>query len=202
VGCPETQVELVDGMFRDRECPSAALPFAEVVARACRGGEPVTGYSRFEQWRRPTATSFVAQVAEVAVDPETGQVQVQKIVAATDVGTVLNPIGVGGQLDGALVMGLGAGLMEEAPLVDGQVGPAGLHEYKLPTVMDIPPLTNLLITDGQGPGPYGAKGVSELCHLPLPAALANAVYDAVGVRIDTVPITAERVYQALKARKD
>jgi CO/xanthine dehydrogenase Mo-binding subunit len=201
LGCPERQVELVDGAFRDRERPSAAMAFEDAAARACRGGEPVSGYSRFENWDRPSGTSFVAQVAEVEVDPETGQVHLRRVVAASDVGTVLNPIGVTGQLEGALVMGLGAATMEELPLADGQVAAAGLHEYKLPTIRDLPPLTPMLITDGEGPGPYGAKGVGELGHLTLSPALVNAVYDATGVRLSELPVTAERVYRALKAAR-
>jgi len=199
LGCPESQVELVEGTFRDRERPSARLTFEQVAARACRDGEPVSGYARYEYWETPSATSFVAQIAEVEVDRETGQVHLRRVVGVTDVGTVLNPLGVSGQIDGALIMGLGAATMEELPLVDGRVGPAGWHEYKLPTIADAPARTDLLITDGQGPGPYGAKGVSELTHLPLPPAIVNAVYDAVGVRLNELPVTAERVYNALKA---
>jgi CO/xanthine dehydrogenase Mo-binding subunit len=123
------------------------------------------------------------------------------VVAASDVGTVLNPIGVTGQLEGALVMGLGAATMEELPLLDGQVALAGLHEYKLPTVRDLPSLTSVLITDGEGPGPYGAKGVGELGHLTLSPALANAVNDAIGVHLSELPLTAERVYRALEAAR-
>jgi len=201
LGCSERQVELVAGAFRDREQPSARMAFADAAVRACRGGEPVSGYSRFENWDRPSGTSFVAQVAEVEVDPETGQVHLRRVVAASDVGTILNPIGVTGQLEGALVMGLGAATMEELPLVDGQVAAAGLHEYKLPTAKDLPSLTSVLITDGQGPGPYGAKGVGELGHLTLPPAIANAVSDATGIQLAELPVTAERVYRALKAAR-
>ena len=201
LGCAADAVELVDGAFRDRARPAARLTFADAAALACADGEPLSGYARYEHWETPSATSFVAQAAEIEVDRETGQVHVRHVVGATDVGTVLNPIGVTGQLDGALIMGLGAAAMEELSLVDGRVEPAGLHEYKLPTVMDTPPRTDVLITDGQGPGPYGAKGVSELTHLPLPPALVNAVYDAVGVRLSEIPVTAERVYRALQAAR-
>jgi CO/xanthine dehydrogenase Mo-binding subunit len=201
LGCPERQVELVAGAFRDREQSSSEMAFEAAAARACRAGEPLSGYSRFENWDRPSGTSFVAHVAEVEVDPETGQVHLRRVVAASDVGTVLNPIGVTGQLEGALVMGLGAATMEELPLLDGQVAPAGLHDYKLPTARDLPSLTSVLITDGEGPGPYGAKGVGELGHLTLSPALANAVNDAIGVHLSELPLTAERVYRALEAAR-
>jgi carbon-monoxide dehydrogenase large subunit len=197
LGCPPEQVELVDGQFRDRERPASAMAFADVAARACRDGEPVTGFHRYEAWNFSAATSFVAQVAEVEVDPETGQVRVRRVVSASDVGTVLNPIGVTGQLEGASIMGLGFAVTEELPIVDGRVEALGHHEYKLPTIADIPAFENLLITTGEGEGPYGAKGVGELSHLTMPAAIANAVADAVGTRITELPITAERVHDAL-----
>ncbi len=199
LGCPEGQIELVKGVFRNRERRKATIPFVDVAARACRDGESVSGTCRFEAWKLPTGTSFVAQVAEVEVDPDTGQVKVCRVVAASDIGTVLNPIGVTGQIEGAMVMGLGFATTEEVRLADGQVETLGLHDYKLPTIRDVPRLQNLLITDGEGPGPYGAKAAGELGNLPITAAIANAVYDAIGIRVDSLPITAEKVYQALKA---
>ena len=198
LGCLEGQIELIKGVFRDRERRMATIPFADVAARACRNGEPVSGTCRFEAWKLPTGTSFVAHVAEVEVDPETGQVKIRRVVAASDVGTVLNPIGVTGQIEGAMVMGLGFATTEEIRLADGQVETLGFHDYKVPTIQDVPHLRNLLITDGEGPGPYGAKAAGELGNLPITAAIANAVYDAIGIRFDSLPITAEKVYRALK----
>ena len=131
----------------------------------------MSGSCRFEAWKLPTGTSFVAHVAEVEVDPETGQVKIRRVVAASDVGTVLNPIGVTGQIEGALMMGLGFGTMEEVKLTEGQVETLGLHDYKIPTIQDVPRLQNLLITDGQGPGPYGAKAAGELGNLPITATI-------------------------------
>ena len=151
------------------------------------------GSCRFEAWKLPTGTSFVAQAAEVEVDRDTGQVKVRRVVVASDVGRVLNSIGVTGQIEGAMMMGLGFATTEELRLVDGQVETLGLHDYKLPTIQEAPQMENLLITDGGGPGPYGAKAAGELGNLPITAAVANAVYDAVGIRFDSLPITAEKV---------
>lgn len=201
LGCPESQVQLVDGSFRDPDQPGLLVSFEDVAAKACSRGDPVAGSHRYVDWEPTPATSFIAQAAEVEVDPETGEVRLRKIVSASDVGTVLNPIGVTGQLEGATSQGLGMGLMEELRLSDGRVETPGLHEYKLPSMPDMPPLENFLITDGLGDGPYGAKAVAELGLLPLPPAIANAVYDAVGVRISDLPITAEKVYRALRERK-
>jgi len=198
LGCPESQVLLQDGGFRDPDQPALFAAFEQVAERACRGGEPVSGTCKYVDWEPSDATSFIAQVAEVEVDRETGQVRLRKIVSASDVGTVLNPIGVTGQIEGAMTQGLGMALMEELRLAeDGRVETAGLHDYKLPVMPDLPPHENLLITSGPGDGPYGAKAVAELALLPLPAAIANAVYDAVGVRITDLPVTAEKVYRAL-----
>lgn len=198
LGCPPEQVELADGMFRDRDQPTAALPFDEVARHACRDG-PVTGFHRYEDHpERDAVTSYVAQVAEVEVDRETGQVRVRRITSAADVGTVINTIGVTGQLEGATVMGLGFATTEELRIVDGRVETTGLHDYKLPTMADIPTLETVLITSGVGEGPYGAKSVGELTNLTVPAAIANAVSDAVGARVTELPITAERVYAAIQ----
>ncbi len=199
LGCPEGQVELIKGVFRNRNRPNTTIPFTKVAARACSDGDPVIGSCRFEAWKLPTGTSFVAHVAEVEVDPETGQVKIRRVVVASDVGTVLNPIGVTGQIEGAMVMGLGFATTEELRLADGQVQTLGFHDYKIPTIQDVPPLQTLLITDGVGPGPYGAKAAGELGNLPITAAIANAVYDAIGIRFEGLPITAEKVYRALKA---
>ncbi len=132
------------------------------------------------------------------MDRETGQVRVRRITSAADVGTVINTIGVTGQLEGATVMGLGFATTEELRIVDGRVETTGLHDYKLPTMADIPTLETVLITSGVGEGPYGAKSVGELTNLTVPAAIANAVSDAVGARVTELPITAERVYAAIQ----
>jgi CO/xanthine dehydrogenase Mo-binding subunit len=139
-------------------------------------------------------------VAEVRVDRETGTVHVRRLTGVFDVGAVLNPQGVEGQLRGGLIQSLGAALMEDLGLGDdGRVAASSLGDYKLPCAMDIPPCEIELITDAPGDGPYGAKAVGELTNPLVPPAIANAVYAAVGVRISDLPITAERVLAALSA---
>jgi CO/xanthine dehydrogenase Mo-binding subunit len=202
LGCPPEQVDLADGKFRDRERPGAGIPFDDVARRACRDGQAVTGFDRVEAWEHSAATSYVAQVAEVEVDPETGQVHVQRVTTAADVGTVLNPIGVTGQLEGQVVMGLGFAATEELRLVEGRVETLGHHDYKLPTAVDIPAVETVLITTGTGEGPYGAKAVGEMAHLGIPPAVANAVYNAVGVRVTDLPVTSEKVYRLLHGESD
>ena len=173
---------------------------ARRAARELREKGEGSAEARYEDWHPPSTTSFVAQVVEVEVDRETGQVRVLKVTGAYDVGRVLNAIGVTGQIEGGLVMGLGAAAMEEVRFADGRVETAGLHEYKLPGMGDVPEHELLLITDDAGPGPYGAKQASELSNLPLAAAYANAVRDATGAHFDELPVTAERVFRAQSSR--
>ena len=149
----------------------------------------------------PHITSFCAQSVEVEVDPDTGQVTVKKMVTAHDVGTILNPLTHQGQIDGGLIQGLGYALMEELRTADGQIATLSLGEYKIPTMKDIPALETVLLAPGPGPAPYQSKGIGESSNTPVAAAIANAVCDAVGVRIMDLPLTAEKVFAALQAKR-
>jgi len=144
-------------------------------------------------------TAFAAQVAEVSVDVETGEVKLLKLTTAHDTGTIMNPIGHQGQIDGGVVQGVGYGLIEHLAVRDGHVEVAHFGEYKIPTVKDIPPLETVIIASDHGVGPYNVKGIGENPITPVAAAIANAIEDAVGVRIRDLPITAEKIYTALRA---
>jgi CO/xanthine dehydrogenase Mo-binding subunit len=143
--------------------------------------------------------NFYAYMIEVAVDPETGEVRILDAVAAVDVGQIINPVSHQGQLEGAFVYGVGNAVMEELFEENGRMITPNLSEYKLPTQMDVPPLRTLLVKTDVGPGPFDAKAAGEITNSGVAAAVANAVYDAVGVRIMTLPVTAERVFNALHA---
>jgi CO/xanthine dehydrogenase Mo-binding subunit len=147
-------------------------------------------------------TSFCAQIAEVEVDPETGEVKLLKLTSAHDVGRILNPIGHQGQINGGIVAGIGYALMEELQVEDGRVTNLSLGDYKLPSIADLPPLETVLVRahgDHSGVGPYAIKAIGEVPTTPVAPAIANAVYDAVGARIRELPITAEKVYAALQS---
>jgi len=146
-------------------------------------------------------TAFHAHVAEVAVDPETGQVTVQRLTAAADVGRVLNPLTHQGQIDGNLAQAFSATLMEELDVTAGAPTTLHLGDYKVATMADLPPLVTALVESPTGPGPYHAKSVGEGPNAPTAAAIANAVYDACGVRITDLPITADKVWRALQSRE-
>jgi 4-hydroxybenzoyl-CoA reductase alpha subunit len=147
------------------------------------------------------AYAFATQAAEVEVDTETGEVTVLKIAAAHDVGRALNPMAVEGQIEGGVSMGLGYGLNEELVLESGKMLNPNFADYALPTALDMPPIDPIIVETIDPEGPFGAKGMAEPANNPTAPAIANAVYDAVGVRIKDLPITAEKVLKALKEKE-
>jgi CO/xanthine dehydrogenase Mo-binding subunit len=198
---PVERVQLSQGRFVLADNTPRALSVAEVVAQAIAGtGSPLRGDMSVTS-TPPHVTAFCAQAAEVEVDPDTGQVTVKKIVTAHDVGTILNPLTHQGQIEGGTIQGLGYSLMEELLAAEGQISTLSLGEYKIPTIKDIPELVTVLLEPGPGPAPYQSKGIGESSNTPVAAAIANAVYDAVGVRIMDLPLTAEKVFAALQAKR-
>jgi CO/xanthine dehydrogenase Mo-binding subunit len=161
-------------------------------------GEEVSAMAKINENVRPHFTSFVCQIAEVHVDPETGEITLLKMTSAHDVGTILNAVGHQGQINGGVVQGMGFALMEELQYQDGQVITASFGDYKIPTIRDIPELTTVLLEPGRGSGPYHVKGIGEAPMIPVAGAIANAIADASGARIRDLPATAEKVYDALK----
>jgi CO/xanthine dehydrogenase Mo-binding subunit len=142
-------------------------------------------------------TGFNAQVAEVEVDPDTGEIRLLNFVSAHDIGRILNPLGHQGQINGSIVAGIGYALMEEMLVEDGRVTNLSLGDYKLPTTRDLPPLTTVLLETEHGVGPYNIKAIGEGPTTPVAPAIANAVFDACGVRLRELPLTSEKVYRAL-----
>jgi len=178
-----------------------AIPLSSLAARAiASSGEPLQSQCEYRA-EEPDITSFCAQVAEVEVDRETGQVQVLKMVTAHDVANILNPVSHQGQIDGAFVQGLGLALMEQLDCEEGRISTLSLGEYKLPNIRDLPKLTTVLVDSGPGSLPYDGKGIGEASLAPVAPAIANAIEDAVGVRITDLPITAEKVYRGLKLKE-
>ena len=170
-------------------------PWGELLAQA---GRSITGESVNKDDDHSPVTAFAAQVAEVAVDPQTGEVTLRRLTTVHDTGVIMNPVGHQGQIDGGVVQGIGYGLIEYLPVQDGRVEVANFGEYKIPTVKDIPALKTVIVASGEGVGPYKVKGIGENPISPVAPAIANAIEDAVGVRIKDLPITAEKVYAALR----
>jgi CO/xanthine dehydrogenase Mo-binding subunit len=198
LGWPEDGLVYRDGEVR-RTDTEEAIAWPELVRRS---GGPLTARGHYNDNVFPPITGFVAQVAEVEVDPETGAFKVLDFTTAHDVGQVINPVGHQGQINGGLIQGLGYAVMEDLRLEDGRVTALSFGDYKIPSFGDIPPLRTVILEPGTGVGPYGVMGIGESSIGPVAAAIANAVYDAVGVRILELPVTAEKIYAALKARDD
>ncbi len=198
LGCGEDQVIYRSGKFSAPGGKAKSLGLGEVVAAA---GGPVTVSVETEVPRKGSSTSFIAQVAEVEVDPDTGRVKLNKFVTAHDVGTIINPLGHQGQIDGEAIMAIGSSLMEELIEDQGKIATTNLGEYKIPNIRDIPKLKTVLVPGKNGPGPYEAKGIGEHANVTPPAAIANAVQDACGVRLFDVPLTAEKIYAALRQKQ-
>lgn len=142
--------------------------------------------------------SYVAQVARVAVDPATGEVLVLEIISAVDVAEVINARAHQMQIDGGTVMGFGFACLEDMDEAEGQVSAAHLGDFKLPSARDVPALRTVLVRGGKGVGTANVKNIGELTNVPTAAAIANAVAAATGCRIRELPLTAERVYSALR----
>jgi len=154
--------------------------------------------------RRASFFGHAAQAAEVMVNMETGQVKVNRLILACDMGRPINPKLCEGQMEGGLVMSMGSALMEQMAMNKGEVLNANFHDYRIPSIYDPPPgkyITLLFAPAPHKEGPYGAKGMGETVMTPGAPAIGNAVYDAIGVRIKDLPITPEKIMNALKERK-
>jgi CO/xanthine dehydrogenase Mo-binding subunit len=197
--CRVEDVEFANGNFSLRQDPAQQVSLRRLSAQATEPLEVMV----YEDYPYPENISYIcAQIAEVEVDPDTGAVSVHRVVSAHDVGTIINPVAHQGQIDGATIMGVGQGVMEELVMDGGKIANNNLGDYKLPSIKDIPELKTVLIKTTGGVGPFDSKPIGEFANNAPPAAIANAISDAVGVRLFELPIKAEAVYQALKRNND
>jgi CO/xanthine dehydrogenase Mo-binding subunit len=162
---------------------------------------PTTGFGADDGYCDPNfAYGYVAEVVDLEVDLETGQVHVLDVLCADDVGKAINPQQVVGQIEGAVVQAAGYALLENFVMRDGRVLTPHLSTYLIPTVLDVPDRVRSLVLEYAAPdGPWGARGMAEMPYMPLAAAVASAIHAATGVWIDRFPYTPERVLQALSA---
>jgi 4-hydroxybenzoyl-CoA reductase subunit alpha len=210
---PADQIGFAAGRVFDVGGPERGMSFADAVVLAeARFGTigtvgsytppPSAGRYRGAGVGPSPAYSYSAAVVELDVDPESGWVRVERVHVAHDVGRSINPMLVMGQVEGGVYMGLGEALMEEQVF---RANRQGVHkipsmlEYKSPTTMEMPEVVTFLVEDPDPNGPFGAKEVGQGPLLPIPPAVANAVFDAVGVRVDEVPITPEKIVKALES---
>lgn len=148
------------------------------------------------------AFSFGAQAAEIEVNKQTGEVRVLRVISANDVGMAVNPLGLEGQFEGGVMMGIGNALTEEFVVENGYVVTDRLARYRIPGIMLTPEITSIIVEHPVAAGPYGAKGVGEICSIPTTPAITNALYNAVGVRVDKLPVDQETVAREIWERED
>jgi xanthine dehydrogenase molybdenum-binding subunit len=201
LGCDVGDAKLANGRFSAARGEKKSLSFAEVCRRAADGNGDLRVRHTYEAKGRSPVAAFVVQIAEVEVDGDTGQLRVKRMVTAHDVGTVINPLTHQGQIEGGLIQGLGYAVMEEVMTENGRVLTTNLGDYRIPCIADLPALETVLIEDPTGPGPFAAKQIGENGIIATAGAIANALDDAVGVRILDLPLSAEKIYFALKSSK-
>lgn len=143
------------------------------------------------------AFSFAAQAAEVEVNTLTGEVKVLRVISANDVGQIINALALNGQVEGGIMMGLGNCLTEHFIVKDGYVVTDRLARYRIPSIVNTPEITSIIVEHPSKDGPYGAKGVGEIVSIPTTAAITNAIYNAVGVRVDRLPVDQEQILWAI-----
>jgi CO/xanthine dehydrogenase Mo-binding subunit len=215
LGAPAAELDARDRKIQVRGFPQRHVPIGDAARRAQLGmGRPPIGSA---SWNPPTVPMdpetgqgkpfstyvYATQIAEVDVDDETGEVSVVRIVAAHDCGRPVNPMLVEGQVEGGIAMGLGYALQEEILFDDaGRQRNPNLTNYIMPTALDMPEITVDLVESYDPTGPFGAKGVGEPTLVPTAPAILNAIHDAVGVRITSLPATSEKILAAIKAKRE
>jgi CO/xanthine dehydrogenase Mo-binding subunit len=193
-GWDEDSIIVGNGKVAEAE-GQRGIPFEELAHKT---GERITGEGHIDEGWGNQFVSYAAHVAEVLVDRETGEITLQKYCSVQETGTVLNPIGFQGQIEGGILQGIGQALMEHVNLEQGQVINPSFADYKIPVIADIPGFKSLILESEQGHGPYNVRGIGEgAITMPCPAIM-NAIQDACGVRINDLPATSEKVYRQLK----
>jgi len=206
-----SECEAKDRRIQVKGFPQRSAAIGDVARRAFMCGRPPIGSAT---WNPPTMDRetgqgkpfacyvYAAQMVELEVDDETGEVTILRIAAAHDCGTAINPMLVEGQVEGGISMGIGMALQEEMLFDrDGRVINADLTNYIMPTSLDVPRIDVDIVQGFDPTGPFGAKAVGEPSAVPTAPAIINAIYDAVGVRMTSLPATAEKILLAIKAKR-
>ncbi|MBM4260805.1 MAG: xanthine dehydrogenase family protein molybdopterin-binding subunit [Deltaproteobacteria bacterium] len=200
LGVSKDKISLKNGRLSGDRAGGRSLTLAELAKAAAAKNLNLETESYHAEHETPPEGAFAACVAEVGVDVNTGQVTLRRLDTIHDVATILNPVGHQGQIDGGIMQGVGYGLMEELAMEEGRVTTTNLGEYKVPNIRDIPALKTTLVHSHEGASPFHSKEIGESAISQVAPAIANAIYDAVGVRITELPITAEKVYRLLRQK--
>lgn len=207
--CEPDEVDFADSTVFVRDDPAQNISLSTLISMCAAEGLPRANLSLFQapftdkldpetgQGDLFPDYTFGAQAVEVAVDMETGEVRVLKSVGCHDIGRAINSAAVAGQIEGGAAMGLGYALMEDVQIVNGVTLTPSFAEYLLPTASDIPETKSIILESGTGLGPFGAKGIGEPSFTPVAPAIANAVANAIGARVYQLPMTPERVLEAI-----
>jgi len=213
MGLDPERLDLVDREAADTQGTEKRLSLTDVIRACASDGLPLYNValfkapfrtiSQFKQIEGQIFPDFTygTHAVELAVDEETGKVEVLKLIACYDVGRAINRLSAEGQLEGGAVYGMGYGLTEEVIIEKGVVKTPSFSEYLLPTSMDAPEVETIMLESGDGVGPFGAKGIGEPSLNSIAPAIANAVCDAVGVRILDLPLTPEKILKAIKEKR-
>jgi xanthine dehydrogenase molybdenum-binding subunit len=209
LGVAAEDLIFADGLVRRSDDSGQALRIGEVVRLALREGREPRARVEYEAPRTVPlgqpgdmhfAFSFGVQAALVEVNLETGEVKVLKVVGAHDVGRAISPLALQAQIEGGIIMGVGHALTEEYIVEGGVPWTTTLARYKVPSIADTPEIVSHIVEHPTGSGPYGAKGVGELPTIPTAAAICNAIYNAVGVRVTRLPVDQVELLHAIRNR--
>lgn len=194
------QIAFDAGTFRVADDPAKSIGIREVIANLRRTGGPFE--ARGVSGGLKAAPAFGVSLIDMAVDPETGKTEILRWTQFQDVGKAIHPSYVEGQLQGGAVQGLGWGVTEEYVFKDGAMQNPSFLDYRIPTALDVPMIDTVLIEVPAADGPYGVRGVGEVPIVPPPAAIANALYRAVGVRLTQLPMKPEAVWRAIREKAE
>lgn len=210
--CEPEDIVIKDGVVSCTTDPGKTLKFSELAWQMHLRGKQFIGFAFYDnttadvdpvtnQGNAYAHYIYGTQVADVEVDTETGEVTVLRIGAAQDCGKAINPKNVEQQIEGAVVQGMGYAIMEEIILKDGKTLTPSFTKFLIPTAQDAPEIVTYIVEDPDPKGAFGAKGLGEGPIIPTAAAIVNAVYDAIGVRITSLPITPEKILAALAGKQ-
>ena len=191
-------VELDDGVFQHKSDPELSLSFKELAEQVQDLGGPVVGRANLNP--SGAGSAFATNIVDLKVDPETGKVDILRYTTVQDAGKAIHPSYVEGQMQGGAVQGIGWALNEEYYMSDdGEMQNTSLLDYRMPTALDLPMIDTVIVEVANPAHPYGVRGVAEVPLVPPLAAVANAIYDAIGVRMYHLPMNPASIVKAIQS---
>ena len=193
-------VDYTDGVIAHKSDPELKFTFKQLAGRLNGTGGPIVGNSNVDP--RGPGPGFAVHIVDVEVDPETGKVDILRYTALQDAGKAIHPSYVEGQIQGGAVQGIGWALNEEYFFdSQGEMANSSFLDYRMPTSLDLPMIDTVIVEVANPTHPYGVRGVGEVCIVPPMAAIANAIHNAVGVRMEKLPMSPGNILEALWSQK-